>query len=372
MHEILLLGAGKIGRSIAKLLGHSGDYRVLVGDVDEHALVRLVGIPNVTTRRVDVTDDGSLRAAMRGRASVLSACSFAVNPGIARAALSEGLSYFDLTEDVATTRAVRELSAKARPGQIFMPQCGLAPGFIAIAGHHLAQPFTRLDEVRLRVGALAQFPTGELKYNLTWSTDGLINEYCNPCEVIHDGRMLEVLPLEGLEHFSLDGIDYEAFNTSGGLGTLWESLAGKVRNLDYKTVRYRGHRDLMAFLVNELRLSSRRELLKDILEHAVPGTVQDVVLVFVTVTGWKDGAFTQVTDARKIYHDVLFGEAWSGIQITTAASLCAVVDLHHAGALPATGFVRQEQVELSAFLANRFGRYYTNQHHTAAPATSLA
>ena len=372
MHEILLLGAGKIGRAIAKLLGHSGDYRVLVGDVDERSLSRLAGIPNVATRRVDVTDDAALRAAMRGRTSVLSACSFAVNPGIACAALAEGLSYFDLTEDVATTRAVRELSATAKPGQVFMPQCGLAPGFIAIAGHHLAKQFERIDEVRLRVGALAQFPTGELKYNLTWSTDGLINEYCNPCEVIHDGRKIEVQPLEGLEHFALDGIDYEAFNTSGGLGTLWETLDGKVRNLDYKTVRYRGHRDLMAFLVNELRLSSRRDVLKDILERAVPGTVQDVVLVFVMVTGWKDGVFTQVTDARKIYHDIVLGEAWSGIQITTASSLCAVVDLHHAGALPATGFLRQEQVDLPAFLANRFGKAYRNQHHTAAPGTSLA
>lgn len=372
MHEILLLGAGKIGRAIAKLLGHSGDYRVLVGDIDERALSRLAGIPNVATRRVDVGDEASLRSAMRGRASVLSACSFAVNPGIARAALAEGLSYFDLTEDVATTRIVRELAERARPGQVFMPQCGLAPGFIAIAGHHLARQFERIDEVRLRVGALAQFPTGELKYNLTWSTDGLINEYCNPCEVIHDGRKLEVLPLEGLEHFSLDGIDYEAFNTSGGLGTLWETLAGRVRNLDYKTVRYRGHRDLMAFLVNELRLASRREVLKDILEHAVPGTVQDVVLVFVMVTGWKDGVFTQVTDARKIYHATMLGEAWSGIQITTASALCAVVDLHHAGVLPPTGFLRQEQVGLTAFLANRFGQAYANHHHTPAPATSLA
>ena len=66
----------------------------------------------------------------------------------------------------------------------------------------------------MRVGALPAFPTNALKYNLTWSVDGLINEYCNPCEAIHDGQQIEVLPLEGLEHFSLDGTEYEAFNTS--------------------------------------------------------------------------------------------------------------------------------------------------------------
>ena len=358
MHHVLLLGAGKIGRAIAKLLGHCGDYNVLVGDVDERALARVANLPNVTTRRVDVANQDDLRAAMAGRQSVLSACSFAVNPGIAYAALNTGLSYFDLTEDVATTRAVAEVAKQAKPGQIFMPQCGLAPGFISIAGYHLTKNFDKLDEVKLRVGALSQFPTGELKYNLTWSTDGLINEYCNPCEVIHEGRRIEVLPLEGLEHFSLDGMDYEAFNTSGGVGSLWETLNGKVRNLDYKTIRYHGHRDLVAFLVNELRLAERRHILKDILEHAVPVTLQDVVLIFVTVTGWKDGLFTQVTDARKVYHAEIFGEPWSGIQITTAAGICTVLDLHRSGKLPKSGFVRQEHVGLDEFLNNRFGKYY--------------
>ena len=79
----------------------------------------------------------------------------------------------------------------------------------------------------MRVGALPQFPTNALNYNLTWSTDGLINEYCNPCEAIHEGKLIEVLPLEGIEQFSLDGITYEAFNTSGGLGTLCETLPAR-------------------------------------------------------------------------------------------------------------------------------------------------
>lgn len=361
MHRILLLGAGKIGRAIASLLGRSGDYDVLVGDVSERALARLSGIPHVRTRVVDVADPQALALAMAERDSVISACSYHANAGIATAALATGLSYFDLTEDVATTRRVRELAVQARPGQIFMPQCGLAPGFINIAGHHLTTGFDSLDTVRLRVGALPQFPLGELKYNLTWSTDGLINEYCNPCEVVHQGEKREVLALEGLEHFSLDGIDYEAFNTSGGLGTVWETLAGRVRTLDYKTVRYRGHRDLVHFLVDELGLRDHRDELKRILERAVPVTLQDVVLVFVTVTGQRQGLLTQVTDARKIYAAEIAGEPWSAIQITTANGICAAVDLHRGGHLPRSGFVRQEQVSLPQFLANRFGSVYRTQ-----------
>src|SRR5262249_26246419 len=152
---------------------------------------------------------------------------------------------------------------RAHDEQIFMPQCGLAPGFVSIVAQHLVDSFESLDTVYMRVGALPQFPSNALMYNLTWSTDGLINEYCNLCEAIHHRRRIEVLPLEGVEHFSLDGVRYEAFNTSGGLGTLCDSLEDRVRELNYKTIRYQGHRDLMTFLVNDLRLSERRHLLKE-------------------------------------------------------------------------------------------------------------
>ncbi|MDB5293245.1 MAG: putative dehydrogenase [Phycisphaerales bacterium] len=360
MHRVLLLGAGKIGGAVARFLASAGDYDVLVGDPDPAALQRLAAATGVDTVNMSASDTAALRRAMAGRRAVASACSFALNPGIAAIAADEGLSYFDLTEDRETTTAVRACAQSAKPGQIFMPQCGLAPGFVSIAANHLAEDFDQLDAVRLRVGALPQFPTNEMKYNLTWSTDGLINEYGNPCEAIHEGRTIEVLPLEGLEHFSLDGVDYEAFNTSGGVGTLCETLAGKARTLDYKTIRYRGHRDLMCFLMNELRLNDRRALLKDILENAVPVTPQDVVLIFCTVTGQKDGRLLQVTDARKIYAGACYGDRWSAIQITTAGSLCAIIDLHFSGLLPDRGFVRQEQVKLDDFLANRFGACYAN------------
>lgn len=359
-HRVVILGAGKIGSAIARFLHRCGDYHVTVGDNDPVALARVKSALSVETVALDVADEAAVIRALGGGTggAVISACSYTVNPGIARACKVAGWSYFDLTEDVATTRAVREISGGAKPGQIFMPQCGLAPGFIQIVAHDLTRQFEQLDEVHMRVGALPIYPSNRLKYNLTWSTDGLINEYCNPCEAIHEGRRTEVLALEGLEHFSLDGVDYEAFNTSGGLGTLCETLEGKVRALDYKTVRYAGHRDLVHFLVDSLRLRDRRHILKDVLENAVPITLQDVVLTFTTVTGRKDGRLVQVTDARKMYNGMIDGEHWSAIQITTAAGLCTAVDLHFGGKLPKQGFVKQEQIELSDFLANRFGRHY--------------
>jgi saccharopine dehydrogenase-like NADP-dependent oxidoreductase len=359
MHRVLLLGAGKIGRMIARLLIDSGDYAVTVGDVSPAALDRIASrVSGVRTRAVDVDSTAQLTEALRECDTVISALSYFYNPYVAEAALAAGVSYFDLTEDVSTTARVREIAARAREGQIFMPQCGLAPGFISIVAQHLTHRFEKLDSVRMRVGALPLFPTGALKYNLTWSTDGLINEYCNACDAIHDSRRVELLPLEGYEQFSLDGVWYEAFNTSGGLGTLCESLDGLVRELDYKTVRYLGHCSAVSLLVNELRLRERREVLKDILEGAVPVTFQDVVVTFCAVTGWRNGQLAQITDARKIYHKEISGENWSAIQITTAAGICAALDLFVAGLLPRLGFVRQEQVDFNVFLANRFGTLY--------------
>ena len=323
---------------IARFLMDSGDYDVLVGDVSESALERIAKLTGAEDAR-DRCDRirPTLAAAMKGVDTVLSALSFHHNPAVARAALEAGASYFDLTEDVATSDAVAAIAEKAADGQIFMPQCGLAPGFISIVANDLINWFERIETVKMRVGALPQFPTGELKYNLTWSTDGLINEYCNPCEAIHAGREDRRAAAGRLEHFSLDGVRYEAFNTSGGLGTLCDTLAGKVRELNYKTVRYVGHRDQMKLLVDELRLGEHREQFKEILERAVPVTFQDVVVTFCTVTGWRKGLLVQKSDARKIYHQQIGDEMWSAIQITTAAGICAVLDLHVAGRLPRRG-----------------------------------
>ena len=358
MTNVLLLGAGTIGRMIATLLKQSGDYQVRIGDTNAEALQRLKKRLDVETVLVDASNPDHLASAMNGMQAVISALTFKLNPSVAKAALQAGISYFDLTEDVETTAAVRSLAAQARPGQIFMPQCGLAPGFVGIVANHLAQRFDSLDSLLLRVGALPEFPTNSLKYNLTWSTDGLINEYCNPCDVIHQGKRQDVWPLEGLEHLSIDGVEYEAFSTSGGLGTLCETYQNQVRELNYKTVRYLGHRDRMLFLLDELRLREQRGLLKEILENALPRTLQDVVIIFCTATGMREGERVQLWDARKVYHQTQGDEVWSAIQITTAAAICAALDLHIGGQLPTTGFVRQEQVAFPAFLANRFGQHY--------------
>jgi saccharopine dehydrogenase-like NADP-dependent oxidoreductase len=353
--RITLLGAGHIGQTIARLLADSGSYEVTVVDRDPQALARVAG-PRIQTRVAETSQPLELLAVLRGQDAVVNALPYHLATLAATQALAAGCHYFDLTEDVAATRAIQALARGARTA--FMPQCGLAPGFIGIVAHHLTQSFDTLQEVKMRVGALPAFPTNALKYNLTWSVDGLINEYCHPCEAIRGGRNIEVLPLEGLEHFSLDGTEYEAFNTSGGLGTLCETLAGRVQTLDYKSVRYPGHQALMKLLLEDLQLNQEPETLKAIMRKSIPSTMQDVVLVFVTVSGMRGGSLVQEVFARKIFAERSETAPLSAIQITTAAGICAAVDLFREGRLPTQGFIRQEEVALPEFLNNRFGRAY--------------
>jgi saccharopine dehydrogenase (NAD+, L-lysine-forming) len=358
--KVTLLGAGHIGQTIAHLLQESGHYQVVVADRSATALAEIAR-QGIATLELDSSDAHQLTRPLDGRDVVINALPYHMAIGVATAAKATGTHYFDLTEDVHATRTIRALAEGASTA--FMPQCGLAPGFIGIAAHDLAQKFDEVYEVKMRVGALPEFPTNALKYNTTWSVDGLINEYCHPCEAIKGGKMHEVQALEGLEHFSLDGVEYEAFNTSGGLGTLCETLSGRVANLDYKTVRYPGHCNLMKFLLEELRLNEDQEQLKEIMRRAVPATMQDVVLVFVTASGLRDGKLVQEVFTRKIFANNQGGRSVSAIQITTAAGICAAVDLFREKKLPGSGFIRQEQISLDAFLGNRFGSAY-DQHHT--------
>ncbi|MFN9749309.1 MAG: saccharopine dehydrogenase family protein [Burkholderiales bacterium] len=360
MKDILIVGGGKIGSVVADLLHQSGSYYVTVADRSSNPLTALTQNCQsghvIHTLMLDVLDPQQLSQALEGRFAVLSAAPYHLTALIAEAAKELHVHYLDLTEDVASTRRIRTLADGA--ASAFIPQCGLAPGFISIVAADLCRNFDSLDSVRMRVGALPAYPSNALNYNLTWSTEGVINEYCEPCEAIVDGQQREVPALEEREEFSLDGVLYEAFNTSGGLGTLCETLAGKVRTLNYRTIRYPGHAAIMKALLHDLRLRDRREVLKDILEQAVPATMQDVVIIFVTVSGMKNGHLVQDTYARKIYSHVLGGKLHSAIQITTASSLCTMLDLLSEGKIPPCGFIKQEDIALNDFLANRFGKVF--------------
>lgn len=398
MKNVLVLGAGKVGKSVAELLlaCGMGAYRVTLADraqanLDEarQNLDRLkTSVPHAIEFdlvKADVSDAAQVRTLLQGKYAVICMLPFNFVAGIADAANDLGVHYFDVTEDVETTERVREIAKHAKVALV--PQCGLAPGYIAIAAQDVARRFDTIDELILRVGALPQYSTNALKYNVTWSAAGVVNEYCEPCNVMLDGRATTVPALEGVENFAFEGVDYEAFYTSGGVGTLIESLIEQKRTtptsmIAYKTIRYPGHCGLMKFLLQDMRLGAEhaqptpsgrvfdRALCVEMLEHAAPRTEQDVVVVFVSCIGTRQGRREQINFKRTIHSTELFGRVWPAIELTTAAGVCAMVDLHRLGKLPARGFVRQEQCALDTFNQTPFGLAYENPGALAAAVGS--
>ncbi len=373
MNRILIVGGGKIGSLIACLLAEASDYEVHLSDINVDAFSDssvCCSLPGVQTTVLDARDQASLRgyAQSHGIGAIVAALPFHCNRSVAEVARHNKLHYFDLNEDVDVAKYIQQLAQGAETA--FVPQCGLAPGYISIAANHLMKHFDSIDTVKMRVGALPLHPNNALKYSLTWSTDGLINEYANPCFGIEDGRKVRLLPLEGYETITLDGDRYEAFNTSGGLGTLADTYAGQVRTMNYKTIRYPGHCDKMRLLIHDLKLSSDRDTLKRILENALPQTLQDVVLVYVSVTGKRLGALFEETYVRKIYPHTIAGTSWSAIQVSTAAGLCSVVDITLQQALK--GFVTQESFQLEDILANRFGSYFRESSRLSGLTETVA
>jgi saccharopine dehydrogenase-like NADP-dependent oxidoreductase len=350
--KIGIVGAGKVGATIATLLESCKFCRsVVLADV--RAGVDLAGLRKSKFARVDVRQPAPLAAFVRGVDAVVSAAPYYLNRTVASACAQSGASYFDLTEDVATTAFIQRLAARAK--STFMPQCGLAPGAINIVGGSLASSLQDVRNCEMRVGALPLNASNQMKYYLSWSTAGLINEYCQVGEALHHGKLVTTMPLDGVERITIDGTEYEAFNTSGGVATMCQTFAGKVGDLNYKTMRYPGHRDLMKFLLQDLNLAPRQELVTQIFDQEVPLTESDVVVFYVSVVGnERGGGLKQRSFIKKMQGDTIQGRKLNAIQLTTAAGIVGVLELFARGKLGG-GFVRQESVPLDAFLGTKWG-----------------
>ncbi len=351
MQKILTLGLGKVGSLVGVLLSK----RFEVTGLDKQKPHYDYELP-FKVLEGDVTDQDFMLDLMREQDAVVSALPYFLNKPIAQMAHDLGIHYFDLTEDVETTNFIRELSPTSKG--VMAPQCGLAPGLIGIVGSDLTKAFTKLRDIELRVGALPRFPNGLLAYSFTWSPAGVINEYLNDAEAIHNGVRKMVPSLDGLEYINIEGQEFEAFTTSGGLGTMCETFEGKVDTLNYKTIRYPGHGRLMRFLMYELILKKDKQLLEDILKEAKPPVKDDVVYVYAVVEGWQGEKIFRNEYYRAFYPIEIDGQHWRAISWTTAASIAAVIEMVADGSLPTSGFIKQEDIPFDAFLKTQNGSFF--------------
>ncbi len=347
--SVLVVGLGRVGSLVATLLNDSGFD---VHGVDCRDGVKLA----IPTSCIDINDSTALAKCIESTDAVVACLPYRLTLAVAKSAYAQGVHYFDLTEDVPTAKQITGLSENARA--VMAPQCGLAPGFIAIVGAALSRKFDTLRSIELRVGALPQHPRGLLGYAFNWSPEGVVNEYLNDCEVITGGKQMLVPPMGELETVVIHGIQLEAFTTSGGLGTMCDTYEGRVQELNYKTLRYPGHCKLMRFFFQELHMKHRREDAGDILVNAKPPVSDDVVYIHAAAEGRRDGRLLREEFVRAYYPKSIANQRWRAIAWTTAASVCAVVELVATGKLPDRGLIKQEDIPLDAFLATRNGALY--------------
>jgi saccharopine dehydrogenase-like NADP-dependent oxidoreductase len=350
MKKIAVLGLGKVGTLAAELLHNSG-FEVTGVDMAQPA----TSLP-FTVKSMDLSQTGDVAAEFAQQDAVLSCLPFHLNIQLAQIAHDAGIHYFDLTEDVPTTKTIIELSKTSKG--LMAPQCGLAPGFIGIVGADLIASLDECRSCKMRVGALPQNPTGLMGYAFNWSPEGVVNEYLNDCEVIEDGEIKWVSAMEWLEDIYIDGVKLEAFTTSGGLGTMCDTYLGKVANIDYKTMRYPGHAAQMNFFFHELLMRERRKEAGEILVNAKPPVDDDVVYVHVAAEGSKDGRMARKEFVRGYRPIDVAGKSRTAIAWTTAGSVVAIIEMVRDGKLPASGFLKQEDISLSDFLATPTGGLY--------------
>lgn len=350
MKKIAVLGLGKVGKLAAILLHESGfDVTGLDVRLPRESVPYESGV-------VDVSDKAGLATRFSTLDAVLSCLPYHLNIGVADAAHAAQIHYFDLTEDVPTTKHIIGLAETSKG--LMAPQCGLAPGFVGIVGASQIAQFDVCRSLRMRVGALPQNPTGLMAYSFNWSPEGVVNEYLNDCEVIEAGERKWVSSMEWLETLYIDGVKLEAFTTSGGLGTMCDTYLGVVDNIDYKSMRYPGHMALMNFFFHELLMREKRELAGEILVNAKPPVDQDIVYVHVATEGEIEGRLSRKEFVHGYRPMTIAGTQRTAIAWTTSASVVAVIEMVRDSVLPRTGFLKQEDIPLDALMQTRTGAFF--------------
>jgi len=272
------------------------------------AVAAAVGTSRVQARQIDASNYEAVPALMRGHDAAISCVNYWYNVSLSKAAIETRCNFCDLGGNnyVVDEQLALDVEAKAA-GINIIPDCGLAPGMVSILAMHGAAKFDSLDEIHIRVGGLPQKPEPPLNYQLVFSVEGLINEYIEVARVIRRGEIKTVDSMTELEKLSFDGFPpLEAFQTSGGTSTLPDTFLGKIKELDYKTIRYAGHCEKFKTMI-DLGLCSSDEIVADfqnvkprkvfgeLLQKHLPADGPDYVLVRLEFVG----------DGRRMRYDIV-------------------------------------------------------------------
>jgi lysine 6-dehydrogenase len=357
--RVVLLGAGLQAQAACHDLVRQPDLtEITVADSDPdraEALARRWGDRRVRPVRLDAADPGAAARVLEGARAALSAVPYRFNAGLARAAVRVGCSFCDLGGNNAVVAEELALDTAAREaGVTVVPDCGLAPGMVAVLTAHAVASFDETEAVEIRVGGIPQKRGGILDYSLLFNIQGLINEYVEDAVVLEEGE-IRTVPCPG----SFEELEFpepfgrmEAFSTSGGTSTLPETYRGRVERLNYKTIRYPGHGRVILVMkelgllswdpvdVDGVRVAPRAVFAK-VAEPVLDRGEPDVILMRVTASGLRGGGH-----ASRVYEMIEYPDAESGLTAmmrTTAYPATVVLMMLARGEVAVKGALPQER-----------------------------
>ncbi len=366
--KIFVFGAGRMGHGAVFDLAHNSPEveAVTVADADfskAEEIVKKIESPKVSAIQLDVSDYDETVSAMRGHDAAISCVNYWHNLKLSKAAIETGTNFCDLGGNNYVARAQLALDEAAKKANInIIPDCGLAPGMVSVLAMHGANRFDKTEEIHIRVGGLPQNPIPPLNYQLVFSVEGLINEYIETARVIRDGEIAEVDSMTELETLAFDQFPaLEAFQTSGGTSTLPDTFSGKIKELDYKTIRYSGHCEKFKMLIGLGLCSSDeivadfvkikpRKVLGELLQRNLPADEPDYVLIRLEFVGVKNGT------RKRLRYDIVdkFDEATglSAMMRTTAFPASIIAQMMAKGDVKMRGATPQERaIDAEKFVA---------------------
>lgn len=366
--KILVLGAGRMGHGAVYDLIHNSPQveSVTVADFDlkkADEVAKAVGTDRVTAHHIDVSNYADVVDLMKDHDSAISCVNYWYNVELSRAAIETKTNFCDLGGNNYIVDEQLALDDKAKDAGInIIPDCGLAPGMVSILAMHGAKRFDEVEEIHIRVGGLPQKPKTLLEYQLVFSVEGLINEYIEVARVIRDGKISEVESMTEIESLEFDDFPkLEAFQTSGGTSTLPDTFLGKIKELDYKTIRYAGHCEKFKTMIDlglcsseEIMIDyvkiSPRKVLANLLTTYLPADEPDYVLVRVEVVGKKDG------QNKKLRFDIVDKQdeqtGLSAMMRTTAFPASIIAQMMASGDVLMRGATPQEKaIDSDKFVA---------------------
>lgn len=349
--KLTIFGAGNVGTALAITLNQNSAVAIQLVDCSEEALHRARTLNIEATFRV--LDGGEdLEAIVSGQDMIVSAVPDSAVPRIAALAAQAGVHYVDFSAAKEQTRAILGPLSGQRA---VMTGCGASPGLVENIAFALLREFSPVSDLIIRLGAIPRYPINRLGYGQIWNVNGLIDEYTLPSMAIRDGHLVGLPPLGDYERFCVEGGTYEAFTTSGGIDCEKVLSEGAPRNLTFKTIRYPNHLDYMRFLLDDLELRHRRDMLKALLYNGLPVIEDDVVLIVATARGYRGRQPTERTVCHRFAPVRSLGP-FNALTQVAAGYAGSLISALQEGRIPRKGPVAYHKTEMAEVLSSPYLR----------------